>query len=234
MVDSEEDDPNHWTTLYSSDADSSHKPKLSITYSVPGDVPPPTPDPYPDAIEKYFIIRYSPDIANRATFLTEFDEAADAFLSAFEIEILRHYVTTDSALTAAGCTFNKNLPCNDGTATCCGANVDCRTIHHKSAPRLLDINRSSEYYTCRFVDFVVCSYDTEKGVHDGYGGMSNSQKDIVVSTTQDNLNRYIMHEISHCFGARDSVCNPNQECCMNLTGDGWCDVCAADIREYFS
>ena len=47
LVDSVEDDPDHWTTLYSSDADSSHKPALYITYSGTTE-PPSTPDPDPD------------------------------------------------------------------------------------------------------------------------------------------------------------------------------------------
>ena len=234
LVDSVENNPDHWTTLYSSDADSPHKPKLIISYSEPGIISPPSPDPYPDAIDKYFIIRYSPDITDRAYLLSEFNAAANLFLTTFEIDILTHYVTTDYALTYTGCEFNNNLPCNNGSATSCGVNSQCGTLHHKSAVRLLNINQSSEYYTCRIVDYVVCSYNTTTGVHDGYGGMSNKQKDMVVSTTQNNLKRYIMHEISHSFGARDEVCNSTQSCCMNLTGNSWCDVCAEDIREYIS
>ena len=73
--DQNESDPNHWTTFYSSDAGSPHKPELHITYNESGGSPPEPTDP-PDPPEP------EPELPS-VNLMTLYDEAyADMYANA--------------------------------------------------------------------------------------------------------------------------------------------------------
>ena len=162
--------------------------------------------------------------------------AAPLFRSNFNINIVRQSTSTVAALNH-GCPRNA---CN----TTCGPLRNCATTHHRSANRLLNVNRVSGTTTFRFVDFPMCLYmplmNENHPTHiPGVftGPRVGEGRDMVIQITATYLNRTVIHEITHLFGAEDNRCTPGQEarCVMNRYTDDnifnmWCDSCANIIR----
>jgi hypothetical protein len=111
---------------------------------------------------------------------------------------------------------------------------NCQTVHHRSASYLVSVER--DRHTFKFVDYRICYYfDAFPGrqpFHDEAPGLAlrtnNLRGDLIVSLGGDNLERSLVHEISHLLGAPDHSCLPNQQCVMRYTDtiiDEWCDNC---------
>jgi hypothetical protein len=122
----------------------------------------------------------------------------------------------------------------------CHRGSDCHIRHHRSSHHFVDVSRSSNINTFRFVDFGLCYYFSENPFNPddpnhiyvlgvGYVG----DRDMLVTLGGDaTLNRIVTaHEISHMLGVtHDKQCNRNQDCVME--GDGynrWCENCIDEI-----
>ncbi len=113
----------------------------------------------------------------------------------------------------------------------CGANAKCSDIHHRSALRLLwaDVgNVPSGTYLVRYVNHVMCYYNSSDGRHYGVNGLTYSYgDDAIVTKTSSDVIRTTRHEISHWFGALDNDCNHLYSCMMSSSNENgnWCVNC---------
>ena len=113
LIDDTEDDLDHWTTLYSSDAASPHKPELRITYNSPVTPDPdPTPNPSPRMTFQY--IHYY-DTSFPSGHLSKISAASSvasaAYLSQFNIAITSGSPSGLNTLAGA-CGLGNSVPCS--------------------------------------------------------------------------------------------------------------------------
>jgi len=154
----------------------------------------------------------------------------------FSIDLRRNATSSRAALNQrSGCT----LAIDRGCTSACGANANCRALHHRSRNHFMEVNRGTIAIPhFKFVDYRLCRL-TNAGVHGTINGSaSRLGNTIIVSTQSDNPRRTTAHEISHLFGARDTTnCTPNQSCVFrtgNVAHNHWCVNHRDEILRYRS
>jgi len=127
------------------------------------------------------------------------------------------------------CQRNTIYLCDDSLG--CSNNNNCKTQHHRSLNRLLNIPdlRSTSIYTFRIVGHRICHLDS--GIHKGAGGAADplSRKDSIMSIIggggmyNNNLIMVIQHELGHNFNLQHC----NNASCVMYPGGGfmnyWCN-----------
>ena len=174
------------------------------------------------------------------------DAADQAFSKTYGIHLERLYDSEQiSELNQKpGCTRGNNI-CNASCGLLANCS-DCVTLHHKSSEHFLGVDHenlsTATTAICRFVSFRICNYDYISKEHSEVNGVAYRRGfgspittcDTLVTTQAPRPYRTTAHEISHLFGARDSVCN-SRDCVMNpisQVDDVWCRQCKADIDAY--
>ena len=168
-----------------------------------------------------------------------YKKATEDFVWMFNIKFSSASISSSNELIQkSGCEVSG--PC---TAQC-GTYSSCATTHHKSSHYYNSKLRSSSYYTCRIVDFPMCSYDSTETYypHNHVRGLGTIKgKDAVVTTVNPDgqvMNEVdivyvIQHELTHNLGQAHDYCTPNQPCVLEGDVGFWCDACAASIRENY-
>ncbi|MBP3370863.1 MAG: RICIN domain-containing protein [Clostridia bacterium] len=163
-----------------------------------------------------------------------FNDATAGILSKYNIRFYNYSTTSTSLLNLDPDCSNPYVydPCSD----LCGPLNMCSTTHHKSGDRILDTFASDFYYTCSFVEYNICHYDTEEDEHNPCNGLGNVSGQNCVVSYFGSRNRVVVlqHELSHNLGVSGHDCTPNQQCVMNSnnpTLDHWCDNHSAMIRD---
>ena len=169
-----------------------------------------------------------------ASYQQIFNDATAGILSKYNIRFYNYSTTSTSLLNLDPDCSNPHVydPCSD----LCGPLNMCSTTHHKSGDRILDTFASDFYYTCSFVEYNICHYDTEEDEHNPCNGLGNVSGQNCVVSYFGSRNRVVVlqHELSHNLGVSGHDCTPNQQCVMNSnnpTLDHWCDNHSAMIRD---
>ena len=111
--------------------------------------------------------------------------------------------------------------------------TECSTKHHRSASRVMNLEKSENSYVCRLVGFAVCVYDNKERDHRQVNGMAQTNgMNCIISTQSDNVKRTIQHELSHILGARDNECTNGEYCVMSGRVGYWCTNCKYNIFHY--
>lgn len=179
-----------------------------------------------------YAVYYKPGMTTPWSTLAGYLNTAETLLeNEFDIYLTRLFASTSTALNErAGCTRGSSSLCD----SVCGAVSSCATLHHKNATHFLYCMDSYDAKIFRFVDFKLCRYSG--GNHgEVYGMASGDDSDIIVSLTAPYIQRTVLHELSHWFGARDNDCVDGQPCVMRYSSpvdNRWCDNCEEAIREY--
>lgn len=211
IKDVNESDPNQWTTFYSSDAASPNKPELIINYTKEAEIR-----------TKDARIYYDASCTESASTLTTyFNSATQEIKSTFNIEFKLAYVTFSSLLDGSSC--SKTI-CDSS----CGALSSCSTLHHKGAGRLIDLLKSSSYYTYRLVGHRLCYYNSSHGEIIGLG-YRPGRDSITSLVSSPNIPRSIQHELTHNLGASHTTCVEYQDCVLKGDMNKWCEKCKTDI-----
>ena len=111
LVDSIENDPDHWTTLYSSDANSPHKPELIISYSGSDVITPPAPSP---RMTFQYIHYYDTSFPSEdlSIISAASSVASAAYLNQFNIAITSG-MPSELTTLAGACGLGDSLPCSN-------------------------------------------------------------------------------------------------------------------------
>ena len=164
-----------------------------------------------------------------------FNDATAGFLSQYNISFYNYSITSTASLN-----LDPNCHVSSMSAPCdglCGALDMCETTHHRSADRILDDFASDFYYTCSFVEYAICRYDSTKTTpHDDVAGRGNVEgKNCVVwFYSAHSTDAALQHELSHNLGVEDHDCTPNQPCIMDNTIfiNHWCDNHRTMIKDH--
>lgn len=217
------------TRFYSSDAPSPNKPELIVNYS----------DVRPLQTENIILLRNAAMSTALSTLQGYINTASSVFENAYRIRFNIIQSASISDLNPrSGCSWGNNQMCRytTNTNTSCGANSNCRDLHHKSASHFLYVNSSNTYKVFRYVDYTLCYYQASPASHIlVYGLTSYDDTNVIVTLQAANVQRTTCHELSHCYGARDSVCISSQPCVMTYGSNVynvWCAQCQHDIIDY--
>lgn len=164
-----------------------------------------------------------------------FNDATAGFLSQYNISFYNYSITSTASLS-----LDPNCHVSSMSAPCdglCGALDMCETTHHRSADRILDDFASDFYYTCSFVEYAICRYDSTKNPpHDAVAGRGNvkGKNCVVWYYSPYNTAAALQHELSHNLGVRGHDCTPNQPCIMDNTIfiNHWCDNHRTMIKDH--
>ena len=109
-------------------------------------------------------------------------------------------------------------------------------LHNKvRASRLMNIAKSDDYYTMRYVGHTICWYDDDNEVHKAINGLGTvGGNKTIVNASNSGYSDTVLHELSHNLGASHDTCNQDPGNCRlkSSTHNEWCDTCVAAIREH--
>ncbi len=153
-------------------------------------------------------------------YLDEFLEAFDTAVAGIEEKV---YVRFNRVLVQYSESLNKSTQCHNqelwgACGSDCGALAQCHTLHHRSAYKLLGINSNNTIHTIRFVNYSLCSYDSDEQMYNShrvcYGMSVIGGKESIVSRQEKSLQlaNLIKHELYHSLGAED---NCGSSCIMD-------------------
>ena len=165
-----------------------------------------------------------------STLANYLNTAETALENQFDIYLTRLYASSSSNLTPrSGCPIGVNAICS----SYCAENDLCKTLHHKSANHFLYQSEAGDAKIFRFVDYVLCWY-SGSGHGEVYGLASGDDSDIIVTLKASNIQRTVVHEFSHWYGAYDNRCT--SDLCVMKRGSNvynrWCSRCKEDIEDY--
>lgn len=209
------------TKFYSSDAPSPNKPELVINYTSPSVT----------ASYDYEVYKNSASSLSVTKMKEYMDIAEEAFLDGFGVDFNR--ITTGSSASLnqkSGC---ENSGICDGN---CATVSTCKTSHHKASYYLCTKLQNSTRKVFRIVDFNICNYK-DNDHHEVYGLALSDDKNMVVTLKSNNVQKIIVHEISHLIGANDDECTSGQLCVMKGSTSRynvWCTNCKNDINAYLN
>ncbi|MCL1867081.1 MAG: hypothetical protein FWF82_06695, partial [Oscillospiraceae bacterium] len=165
------------------------------------------------------------------------DLATDTFRSTFGIQFNRISTSANTNLSGACPRTSDNEICIGGISQC-GLFCDLLKSHHKSAERIINIDKaSSSEYVLRFVNYRICADDWS---HKEVGGIAYVKERNTLVSYKSMGATYavfaVQHELGHNLGVSEH-CNGNNQNCVMKTGPDdpyalkgkWCTSCSTAI-----
>ena len=203
LLDMEEGNPDHWTTWYSSDAVSPHKPELYITYYCPS-----------VNLNLVFDHAYANRYASASTRITNQAETLKAkYLETFGIAVNYSSPAIFSSYADANCTTSPTAQCSHGTCensyAYLSGGIELKTYHHTNILNIFYRISSPNLSTgvkMAYIGHNTCSNSDSGHKTNPYLGLAYSPLGIMTITNFISIAseaETMVHEFGHMYDAPD-------------------------------